>query len=140
MKELTPFHIALPVHNIKECKEFYVKYFDCEIGRETEQWVDLNLYGHQYVLHLDENLNKQEVINQVDSHAIPVPHCGVILKWDVWEKLAEKLKSDEIEFIVEPHIRFKDLPGEQATLFIKDPSGNALEFKSFKEFSQIFAK
>lgn len=140
MSELTPFHIALGVHDIKECREFYVSNFKCEIGRESDKWVDLNLYGHQFVLHLDENKEINLAKNPVDGHAVPIPHCGVILKWDQWIELSERLKNNKINFIIEPYIRFKDQAGEQGTFFLSDPSGNALEFKTFKDFTQIFSK
>lgn len=139
MNELTPFHIALPVHDIKICREFYETNFLCTPGRESDHWVDLNFYGHQFVLHLDENIKSKTIQNEMDDHAIPVPHCGVILKWDQWQELAQRLQNNKVEFIVKPYMRFEGLPGEQGTLFIKDPAGNALEFKTFKDFSQIFA-
>lgn len=138
--KLTPFHVAVPVQNLKEVHEFYVKMFQCETGRTDKNWVDLNLYGHQFVLHFKENHQSTTHHNPVDGHAVPVPHFGVVLEWSQWEELADRLKSHNVEFVIEPYIRFKGEVGEQATLFILDPSGNALEFKAFKNLDQLFAK
>ncbi|NVJ59334.1 MAG: glyoxalase [Gammaproteobacteria bacterium] len=134
-----PFHVAVPVNNLKRALEFYQNHFDVEVGRRSEQWVDLNLYGHQFVLHLDEQHEARQHINKVDGKQVPVPHYGVILSMPEWRKLAEKLTFQQVEFVIEPYIRFEGQPGEQGTLFLLDPSGNALEFKGFEDFSQIFA-
>ena len=115
----------------------------CKPGRSSEHWIDLDLYGHQLVCHLDESLGDQGKVrlinNDVDDHGVPVPHFGVVLEMSVWQALADQLKKAGIKFILEPYIRFKGLTGEQATLFFLDPSGNALEFKAFKDLSQLFA-
>jgi extradiol dioxygenase family protein len=139
--KLNPFHIAIPVYDLDEARNFYVDLFDCEIGRTSDHWVDLNFYGHQFVLHLKpkSELPKNH-FNPVDGHDVPVPHYGVVLDWEVWEKLAEKLRQKKIKFEIEPYIRFQGKVGEQATMFFFDPSGNALEFKAFKDPSQLFAK
>ena len=141
--KLTPFHIAIPVRDIAESRLFYSTILGCEEGRSDETWVDFNLYGHQFVCHLNPNIGKDGKLdshyNPVDSHAVPVPHYGVVLEMDQWEALAEKLKSHQIEFVIEPYVRFKGETGEQATLFFLDPSGNALEFKAFKDMNQLFA-
>lgn len=142
MNTLRPFHVAIPVFDLNEAKEFYLNCFRCEIGRESVGWIDLNFFGHQFVLHLRPKPNQDEKnqFNEVDGKAVPIPHYGVVLGWKQWEELANRLKSQEINFIIEPYIRFKGEVGEQATMFFLDPSGNALEFKAFKDDSQIFAK
>ena len=137
-----PFHLAIPVRNIAESKAFYIDTLGCQPGRSSDHWIDLDLYGHQLVCHLDQSLGDEGKVNlinnDVDDHGVPVPHFGVVLDMQRWQDLADKLKSAGIEFIIEPYIRFKDMPGEQATLFFLDPSGNALEFKAFKDISQLF--
>lgn len=137
MSSITPFHIAIAVNDLEAAKTFYVNLFDCKVGRSSENWVDLNFFGHQLVLHLDKKKNKTS-FNSVDNKEIPIPHYGVILSWDDWHQLALKTKDQNIDFLVEPYIRFKDLPGEQATMFFLDPSGNALEFKAFQNMDNIF--
>ncbi len=135
-----PFHLAFPIKDIEETKAFYKKYFNCKIGREDKKWVDFDFYGHQLSAHLrPEELNNTKE-NSVDGKNVPVRHFGVILSWDEWHKLSSELKSANIDFIIDPYIRFKGETGEQATMFFLDPSGNALEFKSFKDPSQVFAK
>ena len=140
MQKLTPFHLAIPVDNIPKCIEFYRDILGCEEGRSSDHWVDFNLFGHQLVIHYKEKSKENLHTNPVDGKDVPVPHFGVILKWDDFEKFSKHLIEKEIEFIIEPYIRFKGLAGEQATMFFKDPAGNALEFKSFKDFNQIFEK
>ncbi|MEN9021206.1 MAG: glyoxalase [Verrucomicrobiaceae bacterium] len=141
--KLSPFHIAIPVRDIAESRLFYSTVLECAEGRSDATWVDFNLYGHQFVCHLNPNIGKDGKLdshyNPVDGHGVPVPHYGVVLEMDQWEALAEKLKSHEIEFIIEPYVRFKGETGEQATMFFMDPSGNALEFKAFKDMTQLFA-
>lgn len=142
-QKLNPFHVAIPVYDLQETRNFYTEILNCEVGRESDQWVDLNFFGHQFVLHLKSKPNQPENINHynsVDGHDVPVPHYGVVLDWEIWEELAERLKSKNIKFEIEPYIRFKGQVGEQATMFFFDPSGNALEFKAFKDISQLFAK
>ncbi len=137
-----PFHLAIPVRNIEESRTFYTNTLGCKPGRSSDHWIDLDLYGHQLVCHLDESLGdagKVKLINNdVDDHGVPVPHFGVVLDMESWQLMADKLKAAGTEFIIEPYIRFKGLAGEQATLFFLDPSGNALEFKGFKDLSQLF--
>ena len=141
MSKLTPFHIAVPVHDLQLAKEFYTSRFNCSIGRSTNDWIDLNLYGHQYVLHLKKEMKPVNLHhNAVDGKSVPVPHYGVVLEWDVWQELSDRLKSLETNFVIEPYIRFEGEPGEQATMFLLDPSGNALEFKAFRNMDQLFAK
>lgn len=140
MQETTPFHIAIPVHNLAECRKFYGEVLNCEEGRSSDLWVDFNLFGHQLVIHYKAKSEDVLHTNAVDGKNVPVPHYGVVLPWDTFETFAQELKSKGVEFIIEPYIRFKGLPGEQATMFFLDPAGNALEFKAFKDMAQLFAK
>jgi uncharacterized protein len=141
-KTVFPFHIAVPVHDLQKAREFYGDLLGCEEGRSAEGWIDFNLYGHQFVAHLKAPAKEESKLhyNPVDGHDVPVPHYGVVLSWDEWEKLAEKLKGCQVEFVIEPYIRFKGKVGEQATMFFMDPSGNALEFKAFRNPDQLFAR
>ena len=141
---LTPFHIAVQVRDIEEARRFYRGLLGCTEGRSAPQWVDFNLFGHQFVCHLNPALGPEGRIashyNPVDGHGVPVPHFGVVLEMDNWQTLAERLKQHGVKFVIEPYIRFQGEPGEQATLFFLDPSGNALEFKAFKDIEgQLFA-
>lgn len=135
---LRPFHVAFPVNDLAATHQFYTEVLGCTLGRSAERWIDFDLYGHQLSAHLVEDWHLHRPTNTVDGKQVPVLHWGVILAWDDWHHLADRLKQHQIEFIIEPYIRFKGLPGEQATLFFLDPSGNALEFKSFKQDSEIF--
>jgi extradiol dioxygenase family protein len=136
---LTPFHLAIPVVDLQQAKAFYGGLLGCEKGRSCEQWIDWNFFGHQLVTHLVITMPSLPNHNQVDNHAVPVPHFGVVLPWINWQQLAKKLKDSSIEFVIEPHIRFEGQIGEQATMFFLDPSGNALEFKAFRDIGQLFA-
>jgi len=142
---LTPFHVAVQVRDLEEARRFYGGVLGCAEGRSAEDWVDFNLYGHQLVCHLNRQLGPHgrvgAHVNAVDGHGVPVPHCGVVLERRDWDALAERLRSHAVEWVVPPCTRFADQPGEQRTLFILDPSGNALEFKSFRDIAaQLFAK
>lgn len=140
---IQPFHLAVPVQNLDKCRSFYRDILQCEEGRSSDKWVDFNFYGHQFVIHEVEkqaSYDSEPNSNPVDGKDVPVPHFGVVLKWDDWENLAKRLKAHNIEFVIEPYIRFKGEVGEQATMFFLDPDGNALEFKAFKDMSQLFAK
>ena len=138
MKNL--FHLAFPVDDLEKAREFYGEILECEEGRSSEHWIDFNLFGHQIVTHLSpENVGVKHR-NEVDADAVPIPHFGILLSMEDWKEFAEKLKSKNIEFIIEPKIRFAGEVGEQATMFFLDPAGNALEFKGFKDFSKVFAK
>ena len=144
MTSLTPFHLAIQVRDLHEAREFYRDVLGCSEGRSAETWVDLNLFGHQLVCHVNPAIGKQGKVNShanaVDGHGVPVPHFGVVLEMPDWQELADRLRSRNMEFVIEPYIRFKGEAGEQATLFITDPSGNAIEFKSFKNIEQqLFA-
>lgn len=141
---MTPFHVAVQVRDLEEARGFYREVIGCAEGRSAAAWVDFNLYGHQFVCHLNPALGRNGRItshyNPVDGHGVPVPHCGVVLEMDEWQRLAERLRLHQVRFVIEPCVRFKGEPGEQATLFLLDPSGNALEFKSFKDIAgQLFA-
>jgi extradiol dioxygenase family protein len=136
---IQPFHLAIPVKNLEICRTFYRDILQCKEGRSDTHWVDFNFFGHQLVIHQKDNFEPQQISNPVDGHDVPVPHFGVVLKMNEWVKLSELLKNNGTEFIIEPTIRFKGKPGEQATLFFKDPEGNALEFKAFKDLGQLFA-
>ncbi|TDU34193.1 hypothetical protein BXY82_2856 [Gelidibacter sediminis] len=138
--DLSPFHIAIPVHNLEECRSFYRDILNCEEGRSSDHWVDFNFFGHQLVIHYKEKSAEEPHTNSVDGKSVPVPHYGVVLPWNVFQEFSESLSHKGVEFIIEPYIRFEGQVGEQATMFFKDPAGNALEFKAFKDRSQLFAK
>ena len=137
MKSLPPFHLAIPVHNLKEAKHFYGELLNCSEGRSSERWIDYNFFGHQLVVHLDSS-NMKKSFNLVDGESVPIPHFGLVLDWNDWGLMREKFENSKIEFIIKPYIRFKGQIGEQATMFFLDPSGNALEFKAFKNINQLF--
>ena len=137
---MQPFHLAIPVNNLETTRKFYGEFLGFSEGRSNEGWIDWNCFGHQLVTHLNINHSAEKIINPVDGHGVLVPHFGVVLKWDDWHEFAEKLRAAKVEFVIEPYVRFRGKTGEQATMFFLDPSGNALEFKSFKDISQLFAK
>lgn len=136
---MRPFHLAFPVHDLAAARAFYRDVLGCGEGRSSDQWIDFDLYGHQIVAHLDPAAKPVATSNPVDGHDVPVPHFGVVLTMDQWEGLAARLRAAGIRFGIEPHIRFKGQPGEQATMFFLDPSGNALEFKAFADDAMLFA-
>ena len=139
--QIQPFHLAIPVQNLEKCRTFYRDILQCEEGRSSDHWVDFNFFGHQFVIHQKENYKPtKSVTNPVDGHNVPVPHFGVVLTWEDWTNLSKRLKASNTKFIIEPTIRFKGKIGEQATMFFNDPENNALEFKAFKDISQVFAK
>jgi len=142
---LTPFHLAVQVRDIDEARDFYGKKLGFPEGRSTAQWIDFNLFGHQFVVHLNPTIGKEgkinHIANHVDGHGVPVPHFGVVMNFEEWQTFADKVRTVIDEFLIEPYIRFKGQPGEQGTMFFMDPSGNALEFKAFKDIdSQLFEK
>jgi extradiol dioxygenase family protein len=143
MSSIRPFHLAIPCRDVVEATAFYRDVIGCSLGRSSDDWIDLNLFGHQLVCHLDPSLGRDGhvalVHSDVDAHAVPIPHFGVVLSMADWQKLAERLRGFGVQFVLEPYIRFQGKPGEQATLFFKDPSGNALEFKAFKDMNRLFA-
>jgi extradiol dioxygenase family protein len=140
MNSIQPFHLAIPVWNLEECRMFYRDILGCLEGRSSKQWVDFNFFGHQLVIHYKPKNELELHTNSVDGKNVPVPHFGVILPWNTFQSFSKELIHKQINFIIEPYIRFKGETGEQATMFFLDPSGNALEFKSFKDQSQIFTK
>lgn len=135
--DLRPFHLAIPVNSIELAREFYGSKLGFAEGRSDEHWIDYNFFGHQLVCHIGES---SSFSNEVDGKDVPVPHFGIVLEWEQFDVFSKKLMSSDIKFIIEPYLRFKGLPGEQKTMFFKDPFGNALEFKSFKHDSNIFNK
>ena len=136
---MRPFHLAFPVHDLDAAREFYGALLGCGEGRSAESWIDFDLYGHQIVAHLDAARQPAESSNPVDGHDVPVPHFGVVLGWDEWHALAGRLEAAGTRFGIAPHVRFVGQPGEQATMFFRDPSGNALEVKAFRDPAKLFA-
>lgn len=134
------FHLAFPVHDLAAAREFYGGVLECDEARSSDRWVDFNLFGHQIVAHLAPESTGIRTANRVDADNVPVPHFGIILSVDEWRTLADKLTAKGVKFIIEPKTRFVGEVGEQSTMFFLDPSGNALEFKAFADFSRVFAK
>jgi len=134
-----PFHLAFPVTDLEATRRFYAGLLGCRVGREAERWIDFDFFGHQISAHLVDAPEERPPTNPVDGKDVPVRHFGAILAWGDWHALAERLRSGGAAFLIEPHLRFIGEPGEQATMFLTDPSGNALEFKSFKDMGQVFA-
>lgn len=142
MTELTPFHIAFPVDDLDAARRFYGGVLGCPEGRSAEgEWIDFDLFGHQIVAHKVAGADRRIAgRNAVDGHDVPVPHFGVVLDLPRWKALADRLKAAGVRFVIEPYVRFEGEVGEQATMFFLDPAGNALEFKAFADFNQLFAK
>jgi extradiol dioxygenase family protein len=141
MPELTPFHLAIPVHDLAAARAFYGELLGCAEGRSDADWVDFDFFGHQLVCHRVPQAAPAAGHNAVDGHDVPVPHFGMVLEMPDWESLAARLKAAGTAFVIEPHVRFRGQSGEQATLFLTDPSGNAIEFKSFRDIAgQLFAR
>lgn len=140
MSSLAPFHLAFPVTNLDAARAFYGGVMGCPEGRSSEEWIDFDFFGHQIVAHLSPQRDEAHH-NPVDGHHVPVPHFGIVLDWEDFEKLAERVRQAGVKFEIEPYLRFAGKPGEQKTMFFKDPSGNALEFKAFRNReTQLFAK
>jgi len=137
---LSPFHLAFPVHDLAAARAFYGDALGCPEGRSSDEWVDFNFYGHQIVAHLAPSETGAAQRNAVDGHGVPVRHFGIVLPMADWQDLAERLKARGTEFVIEPYIRFQGQPGEQATMFFLDPSGNAIEIKAFSDITRLFAK
>lgn len=139
-----PFHLAFPVHDLAAARAFYGGLLGCPEGRSSEAWVDFDLCGHQIVAHLvperRRGANGLAATNQVDGDDVPTEHFGLVLEWEEWERWAARLRAAGVRFLIEPHVRFRGQAGEQATFFIADPSGNALEFKAFRDVGRLFAK
>ncbi|MCG8325686.1 MAG: VOC family protein [Thiotrichales bacterium] len=136
---MPPFHLAIPVDDLSATERFYVRELGCRVGRRSDSWIDFDFFGHQVSAHLKPEETRKVAGNPVDGVQVPVRHFGVVLDWQVWHEFSGRLKHAGTVFLIEPTIRFEGQPGEQATLFIRDPSGNALEFKSFKSPRQLFA-
>jgi len=134
-----PFHLAIPVDDLAAARQFYGRVFGCSEGRSSSHWIDFDFFGHQLVCHLDEQASAGSLVNAVDGDAVPVPHFGVVLSMPDWQALSERLQGHGVAFVIEPKIRFAGQPGEQATFFLRDPAGNALEFKAFADPSRLFA-
>jgi extradiol dioxygenase family protein len=138
---VTPFfHLAFPVNDLAAARAFYGDVLGCREGRSDDAWVDFDLFGHQIVAHLQPGAVGDRAASAVDGHGVPIPHFGLIMEMADWERLAARLNSAGVTFVIEPYVRFTGLPGEQATMFVRDPSGNALEFKAFRDMNQVFAK
>jgi extradiol dioxygenase family protein len=137
---MSPFHLAFPVHDLALARQFYGGLMGCPEGRSSPEWIDFNFYGHQIVAHLSPGDTGASQRNAVDGHGVPVRHFGMVLPMADWEAMAERLKAQGVKFVIEPYIRFKGEPGEQATMFFMDPSGNAIELKAFTDITRLFAK
>jgi extradiol dioxygenase family protein len=139
-----PFHLAFNVDDLGAARRFYVEVLGCGVGREDTTWIDFDLHGHQIVAHLDPRLRLRRddtaATSAVDGDDVPVPHFGLVLEWEAWHALAARLRAAGTRFLLEPHVRFEGRPGEQATLFLADPAGNALEFKALRDPAQLFAR
>lgn len=136
---LNPFHLAIPVDDLEKAEAFYGGLFGCSQGRRSDLWIDFNFFGHQLVVHLAPEECRVPAANEVDGEQVPVKHFGVVLSPDDWRSLADRLSASGIDFIIKPGLRFEGEPGEQGTFFLKDPAGNALEFKYFRDMGQLFA-
>lgn len=134
-----PFHLAFPVDDLTAARRFYGDILECREGRSSDDWIDFDFHGHQIVAHLAPGECGRATQNTVDDKAVPVRHFGLVLPWEAWEALGERLKSHDAPFLIEPYTRFDGQPGEQGTLFVTDPAGNALEFKAFRDERQLFA-
>lgn len=138
--DISPFHLAIPVHDIAAARTFYGRDLGCTEGRSADHWIDFNFFGHQLVVHLNPNMTPGAAASStVDSLSVPIPHFGVVIPWEEWDALVTRLRNNGVVFTVEPGVRFKGMPGEQSTLFFYDPSGNAIEFKTFKNIGNLFA-
>ena len=134
------FHLAYTVTDLDSARSFYGELLGCQEGRSTDTWIDFNFFGNQLSLHVGEVVKRSKTTSKVDDISVPMPHFGCVLDWNTFHNLADKLKSAGIQFIIEPTIRFKGMPGEQATMFFEDYSGNAIEFKAYRNPSEVFSK
>ena len=132
------FHLAYTVKDLDSSRNFYGELLGCGEGRSTDTWVDYNFFGHQLSLHLGDAVTPCETLSKVDGISVPMPHFGCVLEWQEFQLLAEKITSEAVDFVIEPHLRFARLPGEQVTMFIQDPSGNAIEFKAYRNTDEVF--
>jgi uncharacterized protein len=138
--QINPFHLAFPVDDLSAARRFYGELLACPEGRSADDWIDFDFYGHQIVAHLAPETVRAKASSSVDGEDVPVPHFGVVLHIDAWRSLAERLVEAEVDFVIPPTVRFEGQPGEQATMFLLDPAGNALEFKAMADPSKLFAK
>jgi extradiol dioxygenase family protein len=136
---LRPFHLAFPVDDLRAAREFYRNVIGCAEGRSSDQWIDFDFYGHQIVTHLSPEGAGDRLKNPVDGHGVPVPHFGIVLTMEQWQEMADRLTAADTDFVIAPTIRFKGRPGEQATMFFRDPAGNAIEMKAFADDDLLFA-
>ncbi len=139
MTERPPFHLAFPVTDLESTRAFFTELLGCTIGREDTRWIDLDFFGHQITAHLSEHM-PEIATNAVDGHEVPASHFGAVLPWERWHELADALRAAGARFLIEPYLRFEGQVGEQATMFLHDPSGNAIELKSFRDPDQLFAR
>lgn len=139
MRKVPPFHLAIPVDDLQKARAFYTDTLHFSEGRSSDHWIDYDFFGHQLVIHLDENSRSSNIQSSIDGKDVPVPHFGVVLPWDIFQSFADQLKQKDIQFAIDPYVRFQGKPGEQMTMFFYDPCGNALEFKAFKDPDQLFA-
>ena len=139
---LRPFHLAIPVDDLHAARDFYGNVLACPEGRSSVEWIDFDFFGHQLVCHLDKRppQSRTAVSNLVDGHGVPVPHFGIVLDLTVWDVLRERLEKAQMQFVMQPTVRFRGQAGEQATMFFRDPAGNNLEIKAFADLSQLFAR
>ena len=137
---LPPFHLAIPVDDLAAAQRFYGELLGCPEGRSADHWIDFDLHGHQLVAHLAPEAARARATNPVDGEDVPVPHFGLVLSMDAWRALAERLEAAGVDFVIPPTVRFRGEPGEQATMFLRDPAGNALEFKAMADPAKLFAK
>lgn len=137
---LNPFHLAFQVTDLEATRRFYAGVLGCGVGRESDRWIDFDFFGHQISAHLVDGHIQRPAHNEVDAKQVPVPHFGIILEWGRFHELAERVRTAGVAFVIEPYVRFQGEVGEQATMFFRDPSGNNLEFKSFKDMSAVFAR
>ncbi|MBA2113459.1 VOC family protein [Bremerella alba] len=141
IETLSPFHLAVQVHDLAAAREFYGGVLRCPEGRSASTWVDFDFFGHQFVCHLNESKSVDSLhVNEVDGHGVPVPHFGIVLDMKRWETLVDRLQEEGIKFVIAPYVRFACEPGEQGTMFFYDPSGNAIEIKGFTDMSRLFAQ
>ncbi len=139
MNNLSPFHLAIPVNNLDKCRTFYRDVLELKEGRSSNHWIDFNFFGHQLVVHEDTEFKGNKHFNEVDGKSVPIPHFGIVLPWDDFQNFSKHLISKNVLFEIAPYLRFEGKAGEQMTLFFYDPSGNALEFKCFRNIDQLFA-
>jgi extradiol dioxygenase family protein len=135
---MQPFHLAFPVRDLESTEHFFVDVLGCRVGRRAELWIDFDFWGHQISAHVRPEELRAAHTNEVDGDAVPVRHFGVVLTMEQWHELADRLQQRDVDFLIEPHVRFEGEPGEQATMFVLDPSGNALEFKAFADMGELF--